>query len=287
MQGILDSFSALQNLGVWTIATTAIDILIVAFVVYKLLLLIRETRAEQLIKGIIILLIVSKVSDWLQLYVVHYILQNTFTIGVVALMIVFQPEMRRALEYIGRSKFLSKSPMEMKQEELEGTVDQVVNAAEKLSQDKIGALIVLERETRMNDIIETGVPINADVTDALLINVFMPNTPLHDGAIIIRGDRLMAAGCILPLTANRVSKDLGTRHRAALGIVEQSDAVVVIVSEETGAISIASDGKLARFLDANALRKRILKAYDPENSSALIKTRTTWIPRLWKSKKTS
>lgn len=251
-----------------------IDIFIVAFVFYKLLSLIRETRAEQLIKGIIILLVVSKISEWAKLYVVHFILQNTLTLGVVALLIVFQPEMRRALEYIGRSKLLSKSFAEVDREIMQEAVDQVVTAVSALSRDRIGALIVLERETGINDIVETGVKIDGQISSGLLINIFIPNTPLHDGAVVVRKDKILAAGCFLPLSENQsLSKEIGTRHRAALGICEQSDAVVVIVSEETGAISIAMDGKLSRFLDPKTLSKKIMEAFHAENRNALITKR--------------
>jgi len=252
-----------------------IDIGIVAFVFYKILMLIRETRAEQLIKGLIILLLMLKLSEWAKLYVVHYILMNTMTLGVVALLIVFQPELRRALEYIGRSKFLSKS-METTDEGFNSMLSNLVNAVISLSREKIGALIVIERETGLNEIIQTGVKIDGQVSSGLLINVFIPNTPLHDGAVIIRRDRLMAAGCFLPLSETQnISKELGTRHRAAIGIAEQSDAIVIIVSEETGTISVAMNGKLTRHLDANGLTTVIRNSFMTETAKPLLKKR--WI----------
>lgn len=242
-----------------------VDILIVAFVFHKLLMLIRETRAEQLVKGLITLLVILKFSEWAKLYVVHFILKNTMTIGVVALLIVFQPELRRALEYIGRNKFLSKSIADMMEEEAQATAEEIVNAVTALSKERIGALIVMERETGLNEVIETGVRIDGQISAALLDNIFIPNTPLHDGAVIIRKERIMAAGCFLPLTDNQsLNKELGTRHRAAIGIAEQSDAIAIVVSEETGAISIAMAGKLQRFLDANTLRSILKKAYKRE-----------------------
>lgn len=252
-----------------------IDIGIVAFVFYKILMLIKETRAEQLIKGLIILLVMLKLSEWAKLYVVHYILMNTMTLGVVALLIVFQPELRRALEYIGRSKFLSKS-MDATDEGFNSMVSNLVNAVISLSREKIGALIVIERETGLNEIIQTGVKIDGQVSSGLLINVFIPNTPLHDGAVIIRRDRLMAAGCFLPLSETQsISKELGTRHRAAIGIAEQSDAIVIIVSEETGTISVAMNGKLTRHLDANGLTAVIRSGFMTEQPKPLLKKR--WI----------
>lgn len=252
-----------------------IDILIVAFVFYKILLLIKETRAEQLIKGLIILLVMLKLSEWAKLYVVHYILMNTMTIGVVALLIVFQPELRRALEYIGRSKFLSKG-MEATDEGFNSMVTNLVNAVASLSREKIGALIVIERETGLNEIVHTGVKIDGHISSGLLINIFIPNTPLHDGAVIIRGDRIMAAGCFLPLSETQsISKELGTRHRAAIGIAEQSDAMVIVVSEETGTISVAMNGKLTRNLDNNGLTNVIRKGFTSEQPKPLIKKR--WV----------
>ncbi len=254
-----------------------IDILIIAFCFYKVMMLIKETRAEQLIKGIVIILVVLKLSEWLKLYSVYYILKNTVTLGFVALLIVFQPELRRALEYIGRNKFLAKSLVEIKYEELLKTVDSVVEVAEHLAKKKIGALIVLERETGVNEVIETGTKIGGALSSGLLENIFIPNTPLHDGAVIIRENKIMAASCILPLSNRSISKELGTRHRAALGMAENSDALVVIISEETGDISVAKEAKLYRFLDAEKLRMLLVDSYNPEKNNALIK-------RVWRIK---
>lgn len=253
-----------------------LDIFIVAFVFYKLLSLIHETRAEQLIKGIVILLIVSKISEWAKLYVVHFILKNTLTLGVVALLIVFQPELRRALEYIGRNKFLSKGFIEVDREIVKSTVKQALHAVISLSKEKTGALIVFERQTGLGEVIHTGVWMDSVLSSGLLINIFEPNTPLHDGAVILRKDRIAAAGCFLPLSENHnLSKDLGTRHRAALGICEQSDAVVVVVSEETGAISVAANGKLSRFLDPQTLERILIDALHAEEPKGRF-------PRKWR-----
>ncbi|MTI57696.1 MAG: TIGR00159 family protein [Geosporobacter ferrireducens] len=254
------------NIGVRDV----IDMTIVAFVFYKLFMLIRETRAEQLIKGLLVLLIATKLSEWSRLYVTNWILRNTMTLGMIALLIVFQPELRRALEYIGRSKFLTKSIVELADEDLTQKINEIVEAVVELSKQKIGALIIFERETGIGDLMETGTRINGDISTGLLINIFIPNTPLHDGAVIVRKDKIMAAGCVLPLSENpHLSKTLGTRHRAGLGITERSDAVAVIVSEETGAISAASDGKLSRFLDAKTLRRILKNAYKPEDQKPL------------------
>lgn len=253
-----------------------VDIMIVAFIIYKLMMLIRETRAEQLIRGIIALLIFTAVTKRLNLYTIQWIINNILFYGVVSLLIVFQPELRRGLEYIGRSNFLSKPIVEIKGEEISKLTSEVSTAISSLARQKIGALIVLERNTGLNEIIESGTKLDADVSSELLINIFIPNTPLHDGAVIIRGDKIRAAACFLPLTENiTLSKELGTRHRAALGISERSDALAIIVSEETGAVSIAESGKITRYVDDETL-KVILQG--------VFATEDTRIFSLWRSK---
>lgn len=242
--------------------TDVIDVAIVTFVVYKVMTFIRETRAEQLVKGLLILVAATFLSDVLNLYTLNWLLEGTLTLGVIALIIVFQPELRRGLEYIGRSKFIRKQFGEMNKEKAKTITSTIIKAIDYFSVNKIGALLIIERETTLNDIIETGTEMDALVTERLLETVFYPGGPLHDGACIIRGDRAMAAGCVLPLTQNRsLSKDLGTRHRAGLGITENSDAIALIVSEETGIISIAIDGKLSRFLDIKTVEKTLLNLY--------------------------
>ncbi len=247
-----------------------VDILIVAAVFYKLFTLIRETRAEQLLKGIFAIFVIEKISGegWLELYTINWILKNTMTVGVIAILIVFQPELRRGLEYIGRSRFFTKSFLEIKGESLSKTVEEIVEACASLSRQKIGALIVLERETGLNEITDTGTKINGRVSSNLLINIFIPNTPLHDGAVIIKEDTIKAAACFLPLTENtNISKELGTRHRAALGISERSDSLSIIVSEETGSISIAENGTIARHLDSKTLKQILTDMYKPKDSA--------------------
>ncbi|MBS4538272.1 diadenylate cyclase CdaA [Clostridium sp. D2Q-11] len=239
-----------------------IDMTIVAFAFYKIYTLVKETRAEQLIKGIIVLLVATKMSEWLRLFTTHWILQKTMTVGVIALLIVFQPELRRALEYIGRSRFFTKSFIEIKEEDITNVIEEIVEASASLSRQKIGGLIVFERETGLGEVVETGSVINGTVSSGLLINIFIPNTPLHDGAVIIRDDRIRAAGCVLPLSESmNINKELGTRHRAALGISEKSDALAIVVSEETGAISIADRGKLSRYVDIKTLRQILQNMY--------------------------
>ena len=242
-----------------------IDIIIVAVVFYKLYMLIRETRAEQLLKGIVLLLIAAKTSDVFGLRTLSWILEKAMTLGVLAVLIVFQPELRRGLEYIGRTKFFSKSYIEVELEEIEKTIDQIVDAYASLARQKIGVLIIIERETGLNEIAETGTEINGKVSTELLINIFTPNTPLHDGAVLINKDNIKAASCFLPLTENiNLSKELGTRHRAAIGMTERSDSLAIIVSEETGIISMADKGRLTRNITTDQLRKIILDIYKPQ-----------------------
>ncbi|KNZ68623.1 hypothetical protein Tfer_2797 [Thermincola ferriacetica] len=236
-----------------------LDILVVALLIYKLTQLIRGTRAVQLIKGLVVLLVATTVTDWLKLYTINWILKNIKTMVVVAIPIVFQPELRRALEQLGRGKFFARPLDFLGEEEAERLVNELVRGIEMLVRDKIGALIVIERKTGIKDYIETGIKIDGLVSAEFLVNLFVPKTPLHDGAAIIRGERLVAAGCFLPLTENPyVSKELGTRHRAALGISEQSDAVAIVVSEETGIVSIAVEGKLTRNLGGAATKEKLL-----------------------------
>jgi len=244
-----------------------IDIAVVAFVVYKLLLLIQKTRAEQVLKGLAILFLIYFISKWIHLNTISWALENTIDFGIIAGIIVFQPELRRALEQIGRGSFFQKVMLVRDEQERDYSeiINNITNAVENMSKSRTGALIVIERETGINDIIETGVKIDAKISRELLENIFVPNTPLHDGAVIIREERIAAAGCFLPLTENpNLSKQLGTRHRAALGISESSDALAIIVSEENGVVSSASGGKLTRYLDSKGLHELLSKVYSRE-----------------------
>jgi diadenylate cyclase len=237
-----------------------VDILIVAYVIYKLLVIIRGTKAVSLLKGIAVIFIATMLSDLLELRTVNWLLQKTITILFVALPIVFLPELRRALEQIGRGGIFTGPLGLLEKEDTIVLVSDIAKAATVMARDKIGALIVIERDTGIAELMETGIRIDAVVSAELLINIFMPNSPLHDGAVIIRAGRIMAAGCYLPLSENpNISKRLGTRHRAALGLSEQSDAVSVVVSEETGVVSLASNGKLIRYLDESALQERLVE----------------------------
>ncbi len=239
-----------------------IDILIISFIVYKILCFIRETRAQQLVKGLLVLVAAFFLSDILKLYALNWILRQTMTLGVIALVVVFQPELRRGLEYVGRSKIVKAPFGQLDKEKAKSITDEFVKAVESFSSTRTGALIILEREISLTDIAETGTVIEADISAQLLGNIFYEGAPLHDGAVIIRGDQIFAAGCVLPLTENKnLNKSLGTRHRAGIGITENSDAIAMIVSEETGIISMAVDGKLTRFLDTKTVEKTLLNLY--------------------------
>lgn len=225
-----------------------LDILVVAFFLNKLYQMLKNTRAASLIKGLLMLVAITFISKWLNLYVINWLLEKFMTMLMFALPVVFQPELRRALEQIGRGKLFRRSTV-LNEIQVETMLEAVATTADDLSRRKIGALIVFERETGLGDYIETGIPIDGLISTALFENIFIPNTPLHDGAVIIRGDRIAAASCLLPLTeARNLSQELGTRHRAAIGLSEQTDALVLVVSEETGAISLARGGGLQRYL---------------------------------------
>ena len=228
--------------------TDILDILIVAYLIYKIVGYFRETRAFQLLKGIVILLVFMQLSEFMQLNTISFILRNTMQVGVIALIVIFQPELRRALTQIGNKKLSLFGVDENEAKtKTEYVVGQVTEACEMLSKQRIGALIVFQRETKIGDIIRTGINMDSEVSSELLINIFIPNTPLHDGAVIIGANKIKASACFLPLSQNEnLSKELGTRHRAGIGITESSDAVAVIVSEETGKISIAMNGTLTR-----------------------------------------
>lgn len=261
--GIINFLS--DNLSIkepWDLVKTIVDISIVSYAIYKLARLVRETRAWQLIKGILFILIASKLSEILGLRTIAFILKMIIQYLAIALVVLFQPELRRGLEQIGRSRF--KNFFNFEDEgytiKVKSNIEEIIKAVVEMSRTFTGALIVIERETKIGDIINSGIQIDSNVTSELLINIFTPNTPLHDGAVVIRGDKIKAAACFLPLTENpNLSKELGTRHRAALGISEVSDAIVVVASEESGKISVALNGGLTRNLTSDTLRKTLSK----------------------------
>jgi len=240
----------------------------VAYLIYKLLMLTRETRAMQVLKGAGVLLIAIILANWFKLTAISWLLNQAILAGSIALVVIFQPELRRALEQIGRGKFFKKHGF-AQDREIEEFVDEMVTAMRNLSGRRVGALILIEGRTGLADIIATGTRLDAIVSAALIENVFEPNTPLHDGAMILRGTSMVAAGCFLPLSDNNtISRQLGTRHRAALGISEVSDCHAFVVSEETGVISVAHDGKLTRYLDEEQIREVLASVYTTQSRKA-------------------
>ncbi len=238
---------AVSNIRVFDI----IDILVIAYLIYKAIQFLRETRAGQLAKGIIVLVALYLVAKWFELAVLRWVLAVVFNSAIVVAAVVFQPELRRMLERIGQINVGSGQVLDSEEERTKTAIDSICKAAGNMKESKIGALIVFERKTQLGEIINTGTIIDAKPSVSMVCNVFYPKSPLHDGAVIVRDGRLYAAGCILPLTQNNnFSTHLGTRHRAAIGMTENSDAVVLVVSEETGNISIAYNGKMTRNYNA-------------------------------------
>ncbi|MDD3642475.1 MAG: diadenylate cyclase CdaA [Candidatus Krumholzibacteria bacterium] len=232
-----------------------LDIIIVAYLFYVLFILIKGTRAIQMFIGLFLLIIISFIAQWLNLNALNWILSSLKTVWVIAFVILFQPELRKALTQLGQNRILG---MFLKVES-SGTVTEIVRACQLIVQKGLGAIIVIERDVGLKNYIETGTRLDAKVTDELLLTIFTPSGPLHDGAVIIEKDRIIAAGCILPLSQNpRIGRALGTRHRAGLGLSEETDALVIIISEETGSISLAREGKLKRKLELNALRNELV-----------------------------
>lgn len=273
---IFESFiSVIKTIGISDI----IDVAIVAFLIYKVMKWSLDTRAGQLIKGILILAAAYILAAILQLNVLLLIFQKVFEIGLIALVVVFQPEIRRALEQVGRGKIMGKfnflsflnfkqDSEEVIEERVANSIEIISNAAVILSSENTGALIIIERETKLGEIIKTGTVINSEPSVELIGNIFFPNTPLHDGAMILRDGKLYAAGCFLPLSQNNeISKQLGTRHRAALGVSETSDCIAIVVSEENGLISVAKNGILTRGYDRDSLYRYLKKELIMEKES--------------------
>lgn len=265
--------------------TNVVDIAIVTFVIYKLIQMIKETRAGTLIKGVVILFVALLISDQIHLVTISYILQQAAPFIVTAAIVIFQPELRRALEMVGRTRLknidlFGSVDEAVEQSRMKKVVEDITTACQIMSEEKVGALMVIERVTKIGEIISTGTIINADTSSELIRNIFFKNSPLHDGAMVIREGRIAAAGCFLPLSENKgISRQLGTRHRAGLGMSECCDAVVVIVSEETGAISIARDGNLTHNVSPKALYTildNVLCPVQPKKENKVIK--------LWKGK---
>ena len=258
-ENILGYFYNLKE-NPFELVTLIIDVAIVLFLCYYFLKIVKGSRAWQLIKGIALLLVATWVSGFLNLKILNTILTAIMNIGLVAIIVIFQPELRRALEQLGTNKFtrffgIDKDIATKTKED----IYKVVIATQELAKSKTGALIVLERDINIQDIIATGVPMNAEVSPQLLVNIFVPNTPLHDGAVVISNNKIAAAACVLPLADDAdIAKELGTRHRAAIGISKESDSIVVVVSEETGKISVAKDGTLIADVREDALKKILI-----------------------------
>ncbi|MDR5588135.1 MULTISPECIES: diadenylate cyclase CdaA [Clostridium] len=254
---------SLSNMSLWSI----LDILVVSYIFYKGYMLIKETRAEQLLKGIALIIVLIPISYLLKLDMLYFILNKTLTIGVLSVIIIFQPEIRRGLEHIGRSAFEDVHYANDK-ESINIAINEIVNAVQNLSETKTGALIVMEQKTGLAEIVSSGTILDANVSSNLLENIFVVNTPLHDGATIIRNNKILASGCVLPLTNNNnINKKLGTRHRAGLGLSEVSDALIIIVSEETGVVSLAINGKLSRGYDRERLRNILSNIIENRNKN--------------------
>ena len=245
----------------WQIVTFVLDITIVLFLFIYFLKVAKKSRVWQLLKGIVLLIIITFLSNLLELRLLYFILTSFMTYGVIALLIIFQPELRRALEQLGSSTFskmfgIDKSLRDKTKED----IYKVVIAVEEMAKSKTGALIVFERDIKIQDIIETGIKLDAEISPQVLVNIFVPKTPLHDGAAIISNNKIIAAACILPLADDKdIAKELGTRHRAAIGISKESDAIAVVVSEETGKVSIAKDGTLIADVKEDALKRILIK----------------------------
>ena len=245
----------------WQYFTLALDLVIVCILLYEFVKFTKKSRVWQLLKGIAWLIVITILSNVLRLRILNFILTSFMTYGVIALLVIFQPELRRALEQLGSSTFTKMFGMDKSlRDKTKEDIYKVAIATQELAKTKTGALIVFERDIKIQDIIETGVEINSVVSPQLLVNIFVPNTPLHDGAVVIANNQIVSAACILPLTDDKeMARGLGTRHRAAIGISKESDAVVVVVSEETGKVSIAKDGTLIADVSEDALKRILMK----------------------------
>ncbi|MCJ8008741.1 diadenylate cyclase CdaA [Lederbergia wuyishanensis] len=256
-----------ENLTILGVLSHIVDIFLVWYVIYKLIMFIRGTKAVQLLTGIFVIILVWILSGVLNLNTLNMLMETVMTWGFLAIIIIFQPELRRALEQLGRGKFFARSGIH-EEEEQKQRLDAIINAVNYMAKRRIGALISIEKETGMGDYIETGIPLHSKLTHELLINIFIPNTPLHDGAVIIQKTQIAAAACYLPLSESPfISKELGTRHRAALGISEVTDCLTIVVSEETGGISVTKNGELLRDLSLEQLQTVLEKELTDDNKA--------------------
>jgi diadenylate cyclase len=241
-----------------------LDITLMSIILYRLLLIVKGTKAAQMMIGLGILLLASLASRYLELFTIDWLVQSFWAQIVIAMIVLFQPEIRRALAHIGETRFLNFASAE----ELK-SLEEIVRAAVSLANRKVGALIVIERETSLKDFVEIGTNLDARVSKELLLSIFHPTSPIHDGAVIINGNRVAAAGCFLPITlSSDLSKSLGTRHRAGIGLTEETDAVAIIISEETGVISVALDGKIEEKVDMGSLRDMLTNIFTVKKSKS-------------------
>jgi len=264
----LNPLSLFGNTVVSTTIMTILDIFVVAFLIYKIISMFKDTQAMSLVKGLAILFGINIASNYMRLDALNWILDQATTVALVAIPVVFQPELRRALERIGRGKFLPESFDVAEAEETENTIEAIVKSAVFMSKENIGALMVIERETGISDLAQVGIEVGSVVSSELIINIFIPNTPLHDGALIIKDNKIKSAACVLPLSNRKsVGRKIGTRHRAALGITEQTDAIALVVSEETGMISIAKNGDFLKEHDESGILKALKDELMPKAKS--------------------
>ncbi|MBM7706767.1 diadenylate cyclase [Chryseomicrobium aureum] len=276
----MDFLMQLQNSEPIELLITILDVLFVWFVIYKLITLIRGTKAVQLLKGIFVIIVARVITDALGMETLGWMLDQVIRFGFLAIIIIFQPEIRRALEQLGRGKIFARSSLQ-EQEEQNRLLGAMSKSVSYMAKRRIGALISIERETGLSEYIETGIPMNATISSELLINLFIPNTPLHDGAVIVQRNKIASAACYLPLSESPfISKDLGTRHRAAIGLSEVTDAVTIVVSEETGAVSITANGDLHRNLTMDEFEQHLKRLWFGETEQQV--TTSKW---LWKGPK--
>lgn len=283
MEKVLAFLESIGNYLLLIRVSDVLDIVIIAFLVYNLLRMVKSTRAENILKGVVAFLLVLWMVDILQLNTIAYIMKNLVQVGILAIIILFQPEIRQILEKVGSRniKLLRVFNDPKQQSELETAIDQTVIACSEMSQSKTGVLIVFERDIHLDDMVRSGTTLDAAVSSELLKNIFFVKAPMHDGAVIIRHGRILGAGCMLPLSKNvNLSRDLGMRHRAGIGMSENSDAVVVIVSEETGSISVAIGGMLKRHLKPETLSKLLRNELMPQEDEAEENPRRTLAERL-------
>lgn len=270
---------SLSNFTFFDIITSVVDIILVWFVIYKLLMIIKGTKAVQLLKGIFVIVVVQSLSQLFGLNTLGWLMEQAMSWGFIAVIVIFQPELRRALEQLGRGKLFTRT-VALEEDEQAKMVEAVAKATAYMAKRRIGALISIEKETGLNEYIETGISLDSNISSEILINIFIPNTPLHDGAVIIQKNKVAAAACYLPLSESPfISKELGTRHRAALGVSEVTDCITVIVSEETGSVSLAHNGELHRDLKAEEFKEILTNELVHANKQS---SSTLWN---WRAKK--